>query len=222
MNHILIADDHPLIREAIGSAISKKFEDTQIAETYDLDSTLEYAEKNPDIDLILLDLNMPGMNGLNGIVNLRSAHPDIPLVILSAEENKNIILQAVTYGAVGFITKSMPREKITEAISQILNGQIYLPPDIIRQSSAQTTSTNHENTGSIDPKLISSLTRRQLVVFKYMAKGDSNKQIGYELHIAETTVKAHVSAILRKLKVHNRLKAVLCASSVNFDQYMRQ
>lgn len=221
MYEILIADDHPMIREAIGSAIAQSFDGINVAEAEDLDSALAFAELHPDIDLILLDLNMPGMDGLNGIVRLRTAHPDIPVVILSAEEDKNVVLQAVTYGAVGFITKSMPREKITDAIRQVLDGQIYLPPDIIRKSASENRRrSNHD--GSIDPELVSSLTRRQLLVFEHVAKGQSNKEIGYELNIAETTVKAHVSAILRKLKVHSRLKAVLCASDINFDNYLRR
>jgi DNA-binding NarL/FixJ family response regulator len=220
MHKIVIADDHPLIREAIASAISQRFEDIEITEKDDLESTMTYAEENPDTDLILLDLNMPGMDGLNGIVSLRSAHPDIPVVIISAEEDKNVVLQAVTYGAIGFITKSMPRDKITDAIGQILDGQMYMPPDIFRQPDAPSTGTQREETNTLNPELISSLTRRQLLVFKHMSQGDSNKQIGYDLNIAETTVKAHVSAILRKLKVHSRLKAVLCASTINFDHYL--
>lgn len=220
MYQILVADDHPMIREAIASAITGSFDGTTVAETDDLPGALSYAEDNPDTDLILLDLNMPGMDGLNGIINLRTSHPDIPVVVLSAEEDKNVVLKAVTYGAVGFITKSMPREKITEAIRQILNGQIYLPPDIIRKANEQHSGM--ENGSRVDPELISTFTRRQLLVFEHMAKGQSNKEIAYELSIAETTVKAHVSAILRKLGVHSRLKAILCARDINFDQYLRR
>ena len=221
MYRILVADDHPMIREAITSAITSSFDGATVAETEDLHGALSYAEDNPDTDLILLDLNMPGMDGLNGIVTLRTNHPDIPVVILSAEEEKNVVLKAVTYGAVGFITKSMSRDKITEAISQILDGQIYLPPDIIRKGG-EKGGRGSEPSSRIDPELFSTFTRRQLLVFEHMAKGQSNKQIGYELNIAETTVKAHVSAILRKLKVHSRLKAILCARDINFDQYLRR
>lgn len=221
MHQILIADDHPMIREAISAAITASLDDATVAETADLQGAISYADENPDIDLILLDLNMPGMDGLNGIVSLRSSHPDIPVVILSAEEDKNVVLNAVTYGAVGFITKSMSREKITDAIKQILDGQIYLPPDIIRQSGGRG-SGDRNNSNRVNPELIASFTRRQLLVFEHMAKGQSNKEIGYQLHIAETTVKAHVSAILRKLSVHSRLQAVLCARDINFDQFLRR
>ncbi|MEM1144783.1 MAG: response regulator transcription factor [Pseudomonadota bacterium] len=223
MYQILVADDHPMIREAIASQITDNFEDTTVAEAEDLASAMSYAEQNPDTDLILLDLNMPGMEGLNGIVSLRSNYPDIPVVVVSAEEDKNIVLNAVTYGAVGFITKSMSREKITEAIRQILDGQIYLPPDIIRKAAKSDNGRSDRNGNNrLDPELIASFTRRQLLVFEHMAKGQSNKEIGYQLHIAETTVKAHVSAILRKLNVHSRLQAVLCAQDINFDQYLRR
>lgn len=210
-----------MIREAITSAIKGSFEGSTVAETEDLQGALSYAEENPETDLILLDLNMPGMDGLNGIINLRTAHPDIPVVVLSAEEDKNVVLKSVTYGAVGFITKSMPREKITEAIGQILQGQIYLPPDIIRKTG-ETGSKANDSSNRVDPDLVSTFTRRQLLVFEHMAKGQSNKEIAYELSIAETTVKAHVSAILRKLGVHSRLKAILCARDINFDQFLRR
>ncbi|MDY0205894.1 MAG: response regulator transcription factor [Pseudomonas sp.] len=220
MYNILIADDHPLFREAICNVIRSGFPGCSILETADLDSTLLLAVEHDNLDLILLDLNMPGMSGLNGLMSLRNEAPTIPVVIVSAEQDKHIVLQAITYGAVGFITKSTPREQMTAAIEQVLNGHVYLPADIIRSTQANTRRTPREAT--ISPELLQALTRKQLQVLERMAKGESNKQIAYNLDIAETTVKAHVSAILRKLNVHNRVQAILSVGDIDFATYLRR
>jgi len=219
---ILIADDHPLFREAIINVIENSFTGCQTLETEDLDSALTIAQNEEDLDLILLDLNMPGMNGLNGLITLRNDLPTVPVVIVSAEEDKQIVLQAITYGAVGFITKSSPRDQMTEALQQILAGNVYLPSDIIRASQPDSRRTQRKDENQIPPELLSSLTRRQLLVLERMSKGESNKQIAYNLNIAETTVKAHVSAILRKLGVHNRIQAVLSAGNIDFNEYLKR
>lgn len=224
MYKILIADDHPLFREAITNVIETGFPEAETLETEDLETALSLAQTHDDLDLVLLDLNMPGMNGLNGLISLRNEAPTIPVVIVSAEDDKQIVLQAITCGAVGFISKSSPRAQMTEALEQILQGNVYLPSDIIRQSDQESSRRNRRNNEhpQIAPELLSSLTRRQLLVLERMAKGESNKQIAYNLHIAETTVKAHVSAILRKLGVHNRVQAILSASDIDFAQYLRR
>ncbi len=221
MYKILIADDHPLFREAIQNVIRDGFPGSEILETADLDSALAITLENDDIDLVLLDLNMPGMHGLNGLISLRNEAPTIPVVIVSAEQDKQIVLQAITYGACGFITKSSPRAQMTDAIEQILNGNVYLPSDIIRSQKASTRRAQH-NEQSIPPELLQALTRKQLLVLERMTKGESNKQIAYNLDIAETTVKAHVSAILRKLNVHNRVQAILSAGDIDFTSYLRR
>ncbi|WP_217474136.1 response regulator [Stutzerimonas stutzeri] len=221
MYKILIADDHPLFREAIQNVIRDGFPGSEIIETADLDSALAITLENDDLDLVLLDLNMPGMHGLNGLINLRNEAPTIPVVIVSAEQDKQIVLQAITYGACGFITKSSPRAQMTEAIEQILNGNVYLPSDIIRSQKAGTRRAQ-QNEQSIPPELLQALTRKQLLVLERMTKGESNKQIAYNLDIAETTVKAHVSAILRKLNVHNRVQAILSAGDIDFTSYLRR
>lgn len=220
MYKILIADDHPLFREAIHNVISDGFPGSEVMETADLDSALVLTQEHDDLDLILLDLNMPGMHGLNGLINLRNEAPTIPVVIVSAEQDKQVVLQAITYGAVGFITKSSPRLQMTEAIQQILNGNVYLPPDIIRTQKCGTRRMN--DAPSFPPELLQALTRKQLLVLERMTKGASNKQIAYTLEIAETTVKAHVSAILRKLNVHNRVQAILSAGDIDFGSYLRR
>lgn len=223
MYKILIADDHPLFREAITNVIESGFPDAETLETENLETALALAQEHDDLDLVLLDLNMPGMNGLNGLISLRNEAPTVPVVIVSAEDDKQIVLQAITCGAVGFISKSSPRNQMTEALQQILDGNVYLPSDIIRQSGQEGRRNRRGNDNpQIAPELLSSLTRRQLLVLERMAKGESNKQIAYNLHIAETTVKAHVSAILRKLGVHNRVQAILSASDIDFAQYLRR
>ena len=220
---LLIADDHPLFREAIADVIRNRYPDAEILQAENLESAAALAEDNEELDLILLDLNMPGMNGLNGLIQLRNESPTIPVVIISAEEEKSVVLQAMTYGAVGFIIKSLPREKMTQALEQVLAGQVYLPSDVIRASDDGRSRTKRvQEDNQIPPEMLNSLTRRQLLVLERMANGESNKQIAYNLSIAETTVKAHVSAILRKLSVHNRIQAVLAASNVDFNQYLRR
>lgn len=221
MYKILIADDHPLFREAIHNVISDGFPGSEVMETGDLDSALALSQEHDDLDLILLDLNMPGMHGLNGLINLRNESPTIPVVIVSAEQDKQVVLQAITYGAVGFITKSSPRLQMTEAIQQILNGNVYLPPEIIRSQKIGGQRRMSDCLG-LAPELLQALTRKQLLVLERMTKGDSNKQIAYSLEIAETTVKAHVSAILRKLNVHNRVQAILSAGDIDFGAYLRR
>ncbi|KXU39428.1 LuxR family transcriptional regulator [Ventosimonas gracilis] len=220
MYKVLIADDHPLFREAIAHVISDGFPDSEVMETVDLPSTLALTAERDDLDLILLDLNMPGMHGLAGLVSLRNEAPTIPIVIVSAEQDKQIVLQAMTYGAVGFITKSQARSQMQAAIAQILGGDVYLPPDIIRSQKACLGKAYAER--GIAPELLQTLTRRQLLVLERMGKGESNKQIGYHLDIAETTVKAHVSAILHKLGVHNRVQAILAIGETDFSDWLRR
>lgn len=222
MYDILIADDHPLFREAIVNVIQSNFPDCTLRETENLDNAVALTEQHSDLDMILLDLNMPGMNGLNGLITLRNSAPTIPVVIVSAEEDKQIVLQAITYGAVGFITKSLSRDEMAAALRQVLAGQVYLPSTIIRANPAETPQRRRQEENQLAPEVLSSLTRRQLLVLERMSKGEANKQIAYNLNIAETTVKAHVSAILRKLGVHNRIQAILSASNVDFSQYLKR
>lgn len=220
MHEILIADDHPLFLDAIKSVIQDSFPDAVVHTVEDYSQAWAVAESNPNLTLIMLDLKMPGMDGLQGIIKMRNEFPEFPIVVISAEGERNVVVQAISYGAVGYISKSTPRDKIQEALHQIFSGQVYLPPDIIRASNkSSSTSVNKEI--EIDPRLIRTLTRRQLLVFERLAKGESNKQIANEMNIAETTVKAHVSAIFSKIGVSSRIQAVLSASNIDFNQYLR-
>ena len=224
MYQVLIADDHPLFREAIARVIDDGFPGSTLLEASDLDTALAMAGRHDDLDLVLLDLNMPGMQGLGGLVRLRNLFPTLPAVIVSAEEEKRVILQTITYGAVGFITKSTPRKQMIQALEQVLAGSIYLPADIIRAGSGagageESTVARRESEDLSD--VLATLTRKQLQVFERMSRGESNKVIAYQLNIAESTVKAHVSAILRKLGATNRVQAILSAGDIDFAAYLR-
>ena len=222
MHTLMVADDHPLFREAIARVIDDGFPGSTLLEASDLDSALAVAGRHDDLDLVLLDLNMPGMQGLGGLVRLRNLFPTLPAVIVSAEEEKRVILQTITYGAVGFITKSTPRKQMIQALEQVLAGSIYLPADIIRAGSGtgeESAASRREPEDLAD--VLATLTRKQLQVFERMSRGDSNKVIAYRLNIAESTVKAHVSAILRKLGATNRVQAILSAGDIDFSAYLR-
>ena len=219
MYKILVADDHPLFRDAIVNIIGIKFPGSTTYETEDIESTLNFLKDNDEIDLILLDLNMPGMSGLNGLLDLRNQCPTTPVVIVSAEQEKQKVLQTLSYGAVGFISKSSSKDTIGEAIESVFQGEVYLPSDIMRsEANAATTKAEYK----VTPENISLLTRRELIVLQHLIKGEANKQIAFNLHISETTVKSHVSSILKKLGASNRVKVVLGCSDIDFNHYLKR
>ncbi|MCL1036144.1 response regulator transcription factor [Shewanella corallii] len=222
MVNILVADDHPLFREAVSLVLNTSLEECNILEAEDVEQTLAMIQSHDDLDLILLDLNMPGSGGLNTLLEIRNIAPAVPVVIISAETNRKIILQTITYGAVGFVSKSSSKQEIGNAIEQILEGNVYLPADIIRADTETVQPKSRQHEAQISSEMLYTLTRKQLLVLKAMAMGSSNKQIAYDLNISETTVKSHVSAILKKLGVHNRTQAVVGLSNVDFDQYLKR
>lgn len=218
MYNILVADDHPLFREAIAGIISTSFYGSKINQTENIESTLQFAQCHDDLDLILLDLNMPGMSGLQGLLTLRNEYPTIPVVIISAERDKQTILQTLSYGAVGFIAKSSDKANIVKALESVFSGNVYLPADIMRLPQVEKP----KNEFAVLPEKISTLTRRELTVLNNLVQGQANKQIAFNLHISEATVKSHVSSILKKLGAANRVKVVLGCADIDFNQYLKK
>lgn len=137
MYTFLIADDHPLFREAIQQVIRSHFTTARLLESPDLDGALALAEQEEDIDLVLLDLSMPGMQGLQGLKTLLASHPALPVVMVSAEDNRQVVLQAISAGAVGFIAKTAAKQEVLAALEQLLRGEVYLPAQILRQPRSQ-------------------------------------------------------------------------------------
>ncbi|MGF1562662.1 MAG: response regulator [Geminicoccaceae bacterium] len=210
MHTIVIADDHPLFRDAIRLALVNAFGDGafRLLEAGSVDEVVALAEAESDIDLVLLDLRMPGMEGFAGLIELRNRFPALPLVIVSAAEERQTVLEAMTYGAAGFIPKSLPREAIANALRSVVAGETFLPDHVTTPSDNDVEA---EQIRLENARRIASLTPQQLRVLRLVAEGKPNKIIAYELDIGETTVKAHITSILRKLGVFSRTQAVLLA-----------
>ncbi len=196
MYQVLIADDHPLFRAAlIGSLIEMELK-FDIAESSTFDEAYDHILNN-DIDLLLLDLRMPGNEGLLGLLSLRSEFPELAIVVVSANEDPQTMSDVKDMGAMGFIPKSSKRDDIHQGLTAVLNGEFSFPEFTKPNDDARVASK------------LNLLTPKQLKVLHMIGEGDLNKQIAYRLDIKETTVKTHISDILRKLEITNRTQAAL-------------
>ena len=220
MYSLLVADDHPLFRDALHAVISSGFTDTQLLEADSLASAMAHVETMEGLDLLLLDLSLPDADGLEGLKTLRETFPGLPVAIVSAHQERQLVLDAITLGAVGYIPKSTPREQLLAALQQILQGQLYLPADIMRRPPPRAIPAAAGEDSEDKPSRLPRLTDKQLDVLGCMSQGMSNKQIARELDIAETTVKTHVSAILRKLGATSRVHAIVMAGEEDLNGYI--
>ncbi|HYF55252.1 MAG TPA: response regulator transcription factor [Salinarimonas sp.] len=208
---IIIADDHPLFRGALRGAIEPVLGDAAVIEAGSLEELAEKLGRGGDADLILLDLNMPGVQGFSGLLFLRAQHPHVPVVIVSATEDPIVIRRAMEFGASGFIPKTLPTERIGDAIRTVLAGGAWVPAEIDMSASEDREAADLV-------RRLATLTPQQVRVLMMLSEGLLNKQIAYELSVSEATVKAHVSAILQKLGVESRTQAVIAASKIGATQ----
>jgi DNA-binding NarL/FixJ family response regulator len=209
----VIADDHPLFRGALREAVTGLFGRAEIAEAGTFEEVSELLERGGgDVDLILLDLSMPGVRGFSGLMYLRAQYPGLPIVVVSANDDPAVIRRCMEFGASGFIPKTLGIEALRQAIARVLQGEVWTPPDVdlTRQSDAETTAIIAR---------LSTLTPQQVRVLMMLSGGLLNKQIAYELGVSEATVKAHVSAILQKLGVESRTQAVIAAGKIEAGQW---
>lgn len=209
---IVIADDHPLFRGALRQALSGLGPDMVIDEAGLLEEVSATLHKNPDTDLVLLDLSMPGVRGFTGLMYLRAQHPEIPVIVVSANEDHGVIRRCMDFGASGFIPKSLGADDMREAIRTVLEGGVWTPPDLTPEGGQD------KETAELVTRL-STLTPQQVRVLMMLSEGLLNKQIAYELGVSEATVKAHVSAILQKLNVESRTQAVIAASKIEIGAW---
>jgi DNA-binding NarL/FixJ family response regulator len=210
----VIADDHPLFRGALKEAVGNQFSGARVFEAGGFEDLQSLLEREGDIDLVLLDLAMPGVRGFSGLLYLRAQFPGVPVVVVSATEEADVIRRCMEFGASGFLPKTLGIDVMRTAIRRVLEGGVWTPPDV------DLTAGPDDDTRDLVTKL-STLTPQQVRVLMMLSGGLLNKQIAYELGVSEATVKAHVSAILQKLGVESRTQAVIAASKIEAGQWSR-
>jgi DNA-binding NarL/FixJ family response regulator len=212
----LIIDDHPLFREALHSAVQMAYPDVDTVEARSITEAMDILASGKPFDLALLDLSMPDVRGFEGLLQLRTRYPRLPVVIVSGYEDAKIISEALSYGAAGFIPKSARKSELAGAIRTVMDGAVFVPENY------EGRPPDPETTDRADlVSRLSRLTPQQLRVLRMLRQGLLNKQIAYELQVGETTVKAHVSEILRKLNVYSRTQAVIEVSKLDNTELFR-
>jgi DNA-binding NarL/FixJ family response regulator len=209
MSTFLIADDHPLFREALQAALNPFFDGMKIIESDSLSSTLKAIKNHPEIDLILLDLNMPGSDNYYGLTSVIDKAANTPIIVVTASDNEESVNIAMHFGARGYIPKTFNSRKMAHAIMTVLDGGKFIPEKYIDKIGVNTpdlmTSIEH----------VKGLTPKQLRVLRCLKEGKMNKQIAEELFVTEATVKAHISAIFKKFNVSSRTQVVLLVDKID-------
>jgi len=210
--HLVIADDHPLFRDALRQAVSSVVTSARIDEAGSFADLTALLGQDSDVDLVLLDLSMPGISGFSGLIYLRAQYPAIPVVIVSASDDVATIRSSLDFGASGFIPKRFGVDTLRDAIGKVMAGEVWIPPDLDLSAPGDPEMTQ------LRDRLIT-LTPQQVRVLMMLSEGLLNKQIAYELGVSEATIKAHVSAILQKLGVESRTQAVIAAAKISGNQW---
>jgi len=213
LSKVLVVDDHPLFRNALSTAVALGFPTTTSKEAASIEEALQILDKTSGFDIALVDLKMPGVSGFDGLVQLRTHHPRLPILIISGLEDLQIVKEAISLGAAGYVPKTVSKEGLAVAINNVMRGNVYLPEQF--QEEADSTPREAENGSDSLAERISTLTPQQLRVLAMLREGLLNKQIAYELHVGNSTIKKHVSEILRKLKVNSRTQAVIEVSKMD-------
>jgi DNA-binding NarL/FixJ family response regulator len=213
---VLIADDHTLVRRGLHLLLAKLYPEVEVLEAPDAEAALAAAEAAPQLDLVLCDLAMPGMEQLKGLEALRRRLPDVPVVILSAISNPEEIVRTIEQGARGYVLKSASDDTFRHALSLVLSGEIYLPSEAFLDRDRRWVGGRGAPAEFAASNPLSSLTERQRDVLTLMMTGQSNKEIARNLGLLESTVKAHVKIILSKLAAANRTQASMIAAELGW------
>lgn len=217
---ILVIDDHVLIRQAMQGVLKKLKRDAVVLNAPNCKQAMQIVASDPDISLILLDLTLPDRDGFSVLAELRELHPKISVVVLSAVQDPTNVMKALDLGAVGFIPKSAQADVILNALRLVISGGIYVPPEILARAELSAPPAQPDGSRSqVGPAHIG-LTERQLAVLALVMQGKNNKTICRILNLAEPTVKNHVTAILKALKVSNRTEAVVAVNQMGWKPPM--
>lgn len=210
---ILIVDDHSLVREGLQAILSRSDLSAQFLEAWDATSVWDHITKNPDLDFVLLDIQLPDCSGLELLTRIVGHRPELPVVMLSADHDSQTVTHALNLGASGFLPKTSVSEVLVSAIRLVLAGGIYVPPEALLKSTMRPAFASAQSTA---PVTIESLrfTARQVEVFRLLLQGMSNKQICRKIDLAEATVKIHVRGILRAINVSSRAEAIAKAAQL--------
>ncbi len=212
MPDVLIADDHPLFRDALQRAVLAAVPDARVHSADSVYNLLGLIDQYPDAELLLLDLHMPGARGYSALVHIRGQFPGLPTIVVSGHEDASVARRAVAHGASAYIPKSTPGEDIITAIRKVLDGDVWLPPQLVGGGAELKPDE------AAVAERVATLTPQQFRVLTMIAEGLLNKQIAYDLGVSEATVKAHMTSIMRKLGVNNRTQVALAASHLALDQ----
>jgi len=213
LSKVLVVDDHPLFRNALSTAVALAFPNSASNEAASIDEALQLLDRSTGFDIALVDLKIPGVSGFDGLVQLRTHHPRLPILIVSGLEDMLIVKEAISLGAAGYVPKTVSKEGLAIAINNVMLGKVYLPEEFREESVRADCETG--NGGDSLAERMSSLTPQQLRVLAMLREGLLNKQIAYELRVGNSTIKKHVSEILRKLKVNSRTQAVIEVSKMD-------
>ena len=214
---ILVVDDHPLVREAMAQLVTQLRGTVEVLQARDCLSALATARDHPDLDLVLLDLNLPGLRGIAALTRFRSEHPTTPVIVVSSFRDRDTVSEVMKRGAVGFIPKSSGRETIVSALQLVLAGSVYVPPEAALGQAGVDDPLPAGIRGRVTSAADIGLTPRQGQVLALVMKGRANKEICRELDLAERTVKAHLTAVLNTLKATSRTQAVVAANRLGMD-----
>ena len=203
--NVLVVDDHPVLREGIAALLRQAGPDTVVHQGGDVTGALQLAAERSDLDVIVLDLMMPGIGGMEAIAEFGRIRPDVPVIVLSSSEDPRDARKALAQGALGYVPKSASQHTLLSAIRLVLNGELYVPPLILNDLSDIAS----QQLGQAGRGGGTALTERQVDVLKRLSEGQPNKVIAHELELSEKTVKAHITAIFKALNVVNRTQAAL-------------